>query len=68
VTDNLLLWADEIVFVNPENMRKVSQQFDLDSYFTKDQIKCLNIPDVFDHMHPKLIEYFEMQYEPVNKE
>lgn len=66
VTADLLLWANEVVFVNEENHMSVSSKFDLDS-FTKLKVKVLNIPDQYEHMHPELIKAFKKQYEPVNK-
>lgn len=61
VTHELLLWADEVVFVNPENHRRTTERFDLDTF--KCKIVILNIPDKYEHMHPKLIESFHEQYE-----
>lgn len=61
VTHELLLWAQEVVFVNKENHKAVSERFDLvDFPFL---IKVLDIPDRYEHMHPKLIEAFKEQYE-----
>ena len=62
VTSELLIWAQEVVFVNEENYRQVVQHFDLDEFPCL--IKVLDIPDQYEHMHPKLIEAFEQQYEP----
>lgn len=64
VTHELLLWADEIVFVNEENYKTVCQKFDLDS-FERLKIKVLNIEDQFEHMDPELIRQFEEQYERI---
>lgn len=64
VTNELLLWADEVVFVNDENYRSVKNKFDLDDFPCK--IKCLDIPDQYEHMHPELIKHFEQQYESAN--
>ncbi len=63
VTSDLLLWADQIVFVNPENHQKVAFKYDLDTF--KAEIKVLNIPDHYEHMHPELIKIFIEQYEPI---
>lgn len=63
LTHELLLWANEVVFVNEENYRTATQKFDLDSF--KCTVKVLDIPDQYDYMHPNLIEAFEEQYEPV---
>jgi protein-tyrosine phosphatase len=61
VTNDLLLWANKIVFVNEENYQSVKQYFDLDAY-NKD-IVILDIPDQYPHMHPELIKHFETQFE-----
>lgn len=61
VTGDLLLWANEVVFVNYENYRRVAQHFDLDTFSAT--IKVLNIPDSYEHMHPELIASFKEQYE-----
>jgi len=59
-SDELIVWADEIVFVNKENFRKW-KEFD----FEHKSVKVLDIPDQFPHMDPRLITAFEEQYEPV---
>ena len=66
----LMEWADEIVFVNEHNYQQVKQYYleegiDIDKEYN---IKVLNIPDSFPHMHPKLVEAFAQQYEPLNNE
>lgn len=66
LTDPLLAWAQEIVFVNKHNYLQVKEyyageQVDLDKEFN---VKVLNIPDKYPHMHPKLIEAFQEQYDP----
>lgn len=69
VTDQLMAWADEIVFVNYENYSQVKcyfqleHQTDIDDVFN---IRVLNIPDKHPHMHPELIAAFEKQYEPLS--
>ena len=63
VTDELLIWCKEVVFVNEENYNQVHQKFDLDTFPCK--VKILDIPDQYDHMHPELIEHFIAQYEPL---
>jgi predicted protein tyrosine phosphatase len=67
VTPILMAWANEIVFVNNENYRGVRHRFndehiDFDKEFN---VKVLDIPDKYPHMHPLLIAAFEEQYEPV---
>jgi predicted protein tyrosine phosphatase len=61
LSDNLIVWADEIVFVNKENYDFVKNSID----FSEKNVKVLNIPDMYEHMHPELIKAFEEQYEPI---
>lgn len=63
LSETLMDWADEIVFVNPYNYEQAKFDFDLEAY--KDYIKILNIPDEHEHMSPELIRHFEEQYEPL---
>lgn len=65
VTADLLLWADEVVFINEENYKSVSGRFDLDSFDAV--ITTLNIPDEYDHMNPELIDIFIQRFEPLNR-
>ena len=71
LTDQLMAWAQEIVFVNKHNYESVRDYYDenksdyqgkFDDAFN---IKVLNIPDVYPHMHPKLVQAFAEQYEPL---
>ena len=61
LSEPLMDWADEIVFVHPRNYDQAGFYFDLVVY--KDKIRILDIPDEFEHMDPRLIEEFEQQYE-----
>jgi len=61
LTPDLLLWADEIVFVNDYNYQGAKTKFNLDELGEK--VKVLNIPDDYEHMHPELIAQFKKQYE-----
>jgi predicted protein tyrosine phosphatase len=64
VTVNLLTWANQIVFVNEENKYSVERKFgELTQWFNENEIVVLGIPDMYDHMSPKLIEEFTKQYE-----
>ena len=65
VSSDLLLWAEEIVFVNHENYLSVCRQFDLDAFSLEKKIVVLDIPDEYDHMHPDLIRIIQEQYEPI---
>lgn len=61
LSERLMDWADEIVFVNPWNHTEAGYHFDLRPY--EDKVKVLNIPDTHEHMAPELIKAFEEQYE-----
>ena len=63
LSERLMDWADEIVFVNPWNFTQATYHFDMDPYM--DYVKVLNIPDEHAHMAPELIRAFEEQYEPL---
>ena len=63
LTELLMEWADEIVFVHPTNYDQAGAHFDLVPYMEK--IKILNIPDEYNHMEAQLINHFEEQYEIV---
>jgi predicted protein tyrosine phosphatase len=63
VSHELVLWAQEIVFVNKENYEETSKHFHLEDFPCL--VKVLDIPDRYEHMHPKLIASFEEQYEAV---
>jgi predicted protein tyrosine phosphatase len=63
LTPLLVAWADEIVFVNKENHEQFVKHTDKQMLESLN-IKVLNIPDCYEHMHPKLIEAFNEQYEP----
>ncbi len=61
VTQELLLWAHEVVFVNAYNAQQVYQKFDMETF---DCVTVeLDIPDEYEHMHPELIKAFKEQYE-----
>ena len=66
VSHELLLWADEIVFVSEENYLATKIKFDLDEIKARGTIiTVLNIPDYFDHMDEDLIRIFEQNYESI---
>ena len=70
---NLVNWADTIIFVNPQNLWDVQDNFtgytDLLTQITQKQI-VLDIPDNFDYMDSDLVKHFQTQlfepYGPVN--
>jgi predicted protein tyrosine phosphatase len=59
---NLINWADKIVFVNPENLWQLEDNFlghkDLLEQIEQKQI-VLNIPDNFQYRDSELIKFFE---------
>lgn len=61
---NLISWADKIIFVNPENLLQLEDNFlghrDLLEQIEQKQI-VLNIPDNYEYMDPKLQELFHEQ-------
>lgn len=61
LSELLMDWADEIVFVNPWNYDQAKFYFDLIPY--RDKIKVLDIPDEHEHMAPELVQSFKEQYE-----
>ena len=62
ITLQLIAWADEIVFVNKDNYLTALNKFPgLDQF--EGQLRVLDIPDRFPHMHPELIKAFKEQYE-----
>lgn len=64
LSERLMDWADEIVFVNPINHEYACHDFDMKKY--EGFVKVLNIPDMHEHKAPELVKEFEKQYEPVN--
>ena len=63
VSPNLLLWAQEIVFVNEENYNVVNKQFDLSDFPAL--IRVLNIPDCYEYEEAGLIQDLKDQYEDI---
>jgi predicted protein tyrosine phosphatase len=66
LTENLITWAEQIVFVTRDNYEQALGRFedDEDTVGTiQEKAVVLDIPDRFDHMHPELIKAFEEQYE-----
>jgi len=61
LSTNLFVWADMVVFVNKENFKAVEDLFPWDE---KEHV-VLDIPDMYEHMHPKLIECFKEQFSDV---
>lgn len=65
LSENLLQWADEVVFVNAENYSNAISKFGLEQLNSIPSIRVLKIPDEYPHMHPKLVQAFKEQYEPI---
>ncbi len=63
LSERLMDWADEIVFVNAWNYTQAGFEFNLLPY--EDYIKILDIPDQYEHKAEELIAAFEEQYEPI---
>lgn len=61
ISEALVTWADEIVFVNEENYQRVKlnlENLDID----EERIKVLDIPDAYGFNDPQLIEIIREQY------
>lgn len=67
LTEQLIAWCDELVFVNKHNYQQIKQWFKEQGQDLHDlaNVKVLDIPDSYPHMHPELIKAFEEQYEPL---
>jgi predicted protein tyrosine phosphatase len=64
ISQALVAWADEIVFVNKENFEHVED--DLRDFLTTEgmgKIKVLDIPDMYNFNDPKLVEICREQYQ-----
>lgn len=65
LTETLLYWADEIVFVNEANYQQAMVSFEESWPMWSKKATRLAIPDAYPHMHPELIKAFSEQYESV---
>ena len=64
ISQALVAWADEIVFVNKENFKHVED--DLRDFLTTEgmkKIKVLDIPDTYMFNDPKLVDICKEQYQ-----
>ena len=64
ISEALLLWADEIVFVNKSNYRSVALDLE-EMKIPEDKIFVLNIPDIYNFNNPKLVEICKQQYKEI---
>lgn len=65
LTQRLIDWADELVFVNDHNWQAAKEKFGPGEWRQKS--KVLDIPDTYEHMHPELIKAFNEQYERIDR-
>lgn len=65
IDDVLVMWADEIVCVEPSVRERLWAKFsdELVAYDTK--VKTLNIPDNYGYRDPELMNIIRQQYEEV---
>ena len=64
ISEALLLWANEIVFVNKSNYRSVA--WDLaEMKIPEDKIFVLSIPDIYNFNDPELVEICKQQYKEI---
>jgi predicted protein tyrosine phosphatase len=61
LTERLMDWADQIVFVNQYNAQGAANNFNMDPFM--DKVVVLDIPDQHAHMADELIKAFKDQYE-----
>lgn len=61
ISEALVSWADEIVFVNEENFNMVKH--DLEVMHALNKCYVLDIPDIYSFNDPDLIAICEKQYE-----
>jgi predicted protein tyrosine phosphatase len=61
ISEALVKWADEIVFVNDENFRHVES--DLKKFNSIDKCYVLDIPDMYEFNDPELLRICKEQYE-----
>lgn len=64
ISSNLIHWADDIIFVNKENLASVKRTFNKHPDLLKlieDKKIVLDIPDCYNYNHKKLIQSFKEQ-------
>jgi len=65
ISEALLLWADEIVFVNKANYRSVQYYSEEMVGLDLSKVFYLNIPDNYSFNDPKLVEICKQQYKEI---
>jgi len=60
ISEALVLWADEIIFVNRENFDKVRDE--LEKLDVVNKCYVLDIPDIYTFNAPELIDLCKIQY------
>lgn len=71
ITEDLLLWADEIVCADTEHMIAVKDMmftlgYDLEKL--RKEIVCLEIPDIYEYRQPKLVKLIKERYNRILQE
>lgn len=63
ISEALVVWADEIVFVDEFNYKVVKEDIRrINSAILVDKCKVLDIPDIYEFNNPELIEICKEQY------
>jgi len=62
ISEALVLWADQIIFVNEENYNTVELELHKLG-IPKDKITVLDIPDMYNFNNPELLEIIKVQYD-----
>lgn len=62
ISQALVHWADEIVFVNEENYRRVCYDEGFIKYSKGRTIKVMDIPDAFEYGEAELLETIRNEY------
>ena len=65
ISQALVLWADEIVFVNKENYKMVEKE--LEEFGVLDRCIVLDIPDMYGFNDPTLVKICKEQYDEALK-
>lgn len=65
IDEVLIMWADEIVCVEPSVRERLWAKFDDALVASGAKVVTLNIPDNFAYRDPKLMEIIRTQYEEV---